>query len=101
MATERLDVVSAYQWHKKKETCPAGWTDAVCWDWRDWGRNYETQLLQVRLLFQVAHRKKNGRRFTVSRLFHKNISRGSALRLFLEAWQGRPFTRQEEKGVHL
>lgn len=56
----------------------------------------------VRLYWQIAQRRANGKRFLVSKRFYRSLDHRSKLRSWLERWQHRPFeAREVQMGVTL
>jgi hypothetical protein len=86
------------------EPTPPGLHDAVCVNYFDLGIQHGWQdKLQpkVVLLFELAARMSNGKRFHVSKEFTASLGEMAALRSFLEAWRGRTFTEAELEGFDL
>ena len=86
---------------------PAGTHPAVCVGLIDLGTlesTFEGETKSARKLllqFEVTDpelRRDDGRPFTVSKRFTQSLHKKAALRAFLEAWRGRPFTPEELAG---
>ncbi|QIK38106.1 hypothetical protein GWK36_09030 [Caldichromatium japonicum] len=56
---------------------------------------------KIAIAWQLDERRSDGAPFTVSRRFTASLHEKAALRQFLEAWRGRPFTPEELKGFAL
>ena len=56
---------------------------------------------KVLLSWELAELRTDGSPFTISRRFGLSLHENSALRAFLQAWRGRPFTDEELAGFDL
>ena len=89
---------------RNREPAPAGQFAAVCVDvvdlgaheteWRGQARIRHT----CRLVWELEAARTDGRRHLAMRTFTASLDEKSALRPFLEAWRGKPFTADELKG---
>ena len=86
------------------EPAPAGQHSAVCIDFVDMGIEqveYNGKLKhqhKCRIVWELEATREDGRRFITGRKFTASLDEKSALRPFLEAWRGKPFTADELKG---
>lgn len=80
-----------------EEVPSCDWHDAVGVFWQDEGiKKVHSQWVPcIRLYWQIAERRKSGRRFLVSKRFHKTLHRKALLRAWLERWQHRAFDPDE------
>lgn len=89
------------------ELPPAGSLPARCCHVIDLGTqtlDYQGEAKQVHkiaIAWQLEERKIDGTPFVVSRRFTASLHEKAALRAFLEAWRGKPFTPEELKGFAL
>ena len=85
---------------------PDGGHSAVCVDVIDLGMvetSWEGEKRvthKCRLVFEIAERMDDDRRYVVSRQFTASLNEKASLRKFLESWRGRPFTREELAGFN-
>jgi hypothetical protein len=95
---------------KKYTLCPAGVHHAVCCDVVDLGEvevTYQQKTRKqhkIRLVWQIDEMNEDAnppRRFTASRRYTCSLDEKASLRRDLEAWRGRPFTKQELDGFDL
>ena len=83
------------------EPAPEGTYQAVCVDVVDLGlvasefQGEKSVKHKVRIAFQLAEERTDGKRFLVSSFFNLSLHEKASLRLFLEAWRGRRFTESE------
>jgi hypothetical protein len=56
---------------------------------------------KIAIAWQLEERRSDGTPFTLSRRFTASLHEKAALRAFLEAWRGRPFTPEELAGFNL
>jgi hypothetical protein len=89
------------------ELPPAGSLPARCCHVIDLGTQTmeyqgETKRMhKIAIAWQLEELKADGTPFTVSRRFTASLHEKAALRAFLEAWRGKPFTPEELKGFFL
>ncbi len=89
------------------ELPPAGSLPARCCHVIDLGTQtveYQGERKQARkiaIAWQLDECRSDGAPFTVSRRFTASLHEKAALRAFLEAWRGRPFTLEELSGFNL
>lgn len=90
---------------KPHETGPFS---AVCCDVVDLGIWQDTfpgkpprDVRKIRLVFQTAETREDGKRFTVGRMFTASLGDKANLRKFLESWRGTPFTEEQLHGFNL
>lgn len=89
------------------EMCPAGPVAARCNRLVDLGTQqseYQGETKSQRKLlisWELAETRADGDPFTISRRFGLSLHEKSALRSFLQAWRGRPFTDEELAGFDL
>lgn len=89
------------------ELPPAGAVAARCNRVIDLGSQestYEGKVSMKRKLllsWELAELRTDGSPFTISRRFGLSLHENSALRAFLQAWRGRPFTDEELAGFDL
>ena len=89
------------------EMCPAGPVAARCNCLIDLGTqqsDYQGETKSQRKLlisWELAETRTDGDPFTISRRFGLSLHEKSALRGFLQAWRGRPFTDEELAGFDL
>lgn len=89
------------------ELPPAGSLPARCCHVIDLGTQTmeyqgETKRMhKIAIAWQLEELKADGTPFTVSRRFTASLHEKAALRAFLEAWRGKPFTPEELKGFSL
>lgn len=86
------------------EPIPPGLHDAVCVNYFDLGLQpgYQGKVqAKVILLFEIAARQSNGKRFHVTKMFTASLGETAALRGFLEAWRGQAFSEAELSGFDL
>lgn len=88
---------------------PQGVHASRCFSVLDLGtqqRNWQGEIKarhEIRLTFELLGEEKrdDDKPFTVSKVFTLSLNENSALRPFLEAWRGRPFTPEELDGFEL
>lgn len=84
------------------ENPPQGVHQAVCVDVVDMGMVentiYQKTQHKIRIVWQIAEKMADGRRFIANRRFTVSLAEQSALRPFLEGWRGRPFSAEELQG---
>lgn len=56
---------------------------------------------QVRLSWEIDEKREDGKRFAVSRNYTMSLNQKAALRKDIEAWRGKPFTKEELDGFDL
>ena len=83
--------------------CPAGPHSSVCVDVIDLGKQpnaFKDGALvhKVRLVWQVAERREDGKPYLVQKQYTASLHEKASLRKDLEAWRGRPFTKEEAQG---
>lgn len=83
--------------------CPAGPHSAVCVDVVDLGKQPNTfkdgaLVHKCRLVWQVAERKHDGKPYLVQKQYTASLHEKASLRKDLEAWRGKPFTKEEAQG---
>jgi len=84
--------------------CPAGPHSSVCVDVVDLGMVTSTfegkpkTSHKCRIVWQVAERKEDGTLFQVSKQYTASLHEKASLRKDLEAWRGKPFTKDEAAG---
>ena len=83
--------------------CPAGPHSSVCVDVIDLGKQpnaFKDGALvhKVRLVWQVAERKEDGKPYLVQKQYTASLHEKASLRKDLEAWRGKPFTKDEAAG---
>lgn len=88
--------------------CPAGSHIAICIGYVDLGTQNETfegkQKVQrkLRIMWELCEEKRDdGKLFTTGKTYTHSLGDKSSLRLHLESWRSRPFTRQELDGFEL
>lgn len=82
---------------------PAGTHQAVCVDVLDKGmkpNKFKGGALQhkVSVVWQIDELRDDGKRFLLYKQYTLSLHEKATLRLDLESWRGRPFTREEEMG---
>jgi len=84
--------------------CPAGPHSATCVDCIDLGMVTSTfegkskTAHKCRLVWQVAESMPDGKPYLVQKQYTASLHEKASLRKDLEAWRGRPFTRDEAAG---
>lgn len=81
------------------EKAPAGLQKAVCVDVRDMGiersEKYGNEQHKILITWQLEEKMDSGKRYIISRKFTLSLNEKAALRAFLEAWRGKPFSDAE------
>jgi hypothetical protein len=83
--------------------CPAGPHSSVCVDVIDLGKQPNTfkdgaLVHKVRLVWQVAAKKDDGKPYLVQKQYTASLHEKASLRKDLEAWRGKPFTKEDLAG---